>query len=337
MIIGIIKETQNQETRVAITPQSIAQLRQKGFEIIIEQSAGQSAFFYDNDYQTAGAKICSSAPKILSQSDILLQIAPPKISQLHYLKKQATIITDFQNYSVNNYLPKLKQQNLNCFALNQLPRISRAQPFDILSSQSNIAGYQAVIYAANLIPKMIPMMFTSAGTIPPQKFLIIGIGVAGLQAIATAKRLGGKVYAHDPRLETKEQTESLGAIYIDNINTVIYDCDIIICSAFSPNKQAPLIIEDSILNRLHPNTILIDMATSHGGNIAHSQNDQIININNCTIYGNNNFATQLPTTASNLFAANLTNFIDYIYLPDTSSLNFNIDDEIISSTLISKG
>lgn len=337
MIIGITKETSPFETRVAATPQTAAKFRQAGFEVWIEQSAGIAASFSDQSYQEAGAIIKNKAVDILRQCDILLKIQAPSLQEVKFLKPQTTIIGDFQNLTADA-LNRLKSLPATCFALEKLPRLSRAQPFDILSSQNNLAGYQAVLKAASFSPKIIPLMITSAGTLPPLKFLIIGVGVAGLQAIATAKRLGGRVHAFDTREEVKDQVKSLGAVFAENTDVLLPDSDVIITSAFAAGKKAPLIITPEKLKSLASGTILIDMAAGYGGNIAGSENFKIVHSdNNCLIYGNSNLAAEIPNSASQLFANNLYNFVMEIFSLGQPILTPNFNDPLISETCIVKG
>ena len=218
--------------------------------------------------------------------------------------------------------------------MEKLPRISKTQGFDILSSQDSLSGYQAVIKASELLNRSIPMMITSAGTLAPIKFLILGIGVAGLQAIATAKRLGAKVYAHDIRSETKEQAQSLGAIFTENIDEIISQIDVVISSAFSPDKKAPVLIKKSTVKTMKKGSVLIDMAISNGGNIEGSKDYEVIDISGQKIYANSFLAAQIPQSASILYGNNLSNFIDYIDLRPNQKPLINKKDEIIKATLI---
>ncbi len=336
MIIGTIKETSFFETRTAITPQSAKTLINLGYFVLIEKGCGKTSGFSDNAYRSAGAKIISSATKILSQIDILLKISPPSPKELSHIKKQAIIISDFQNTTPKNFRQKSFSEN-TFVALNKLPRLSKYQPFDILTSQNSLSGYQAVLSASNLTPRAVPMMITAAGTIPPLKFLIIGTGIAGLQAIATAKRLGGKVFASDPKPEAQQEIESLGAIYLKDIISQISDFDIIITSAFSSGKRAPLIIGEKELKKLSPETVLIDMACANGGNIIGSKNHKLVRKNDCIIYGNSEFATLLPHTASTLFANNFANFISHYTSRKASTPTFNINHPEIKDLLFLKG
>ncbi len=336
MIIGTTKETQNFETRVPITPQTVSLLKKQGFDVIIESKSGEKSLFSDTDYKNAGATITLHSSEVLNKSDILFKINAPSSDEIRKIKPHCTIIGNLQNLKHSD-LTLIKKNKITCFALERLPRISRAQPFDILSSQNNLAGYQAVIKAASLSSKTIPLMTTSAGTLPPLKFLIIGVGISGLQAIATAKRLGGKVYATDVRKETQAQIISLGATYLSNIKKILPEIDVIITSAFSPSKKPPLIITKKDILSLPPHCILIDMAAQYGGNIEGSKNLQTINIKKRTIYGDSNLETMLPTSASILFANNIINFLQYIYSNPKSALDLDFDDPIIKATGISKG
>lgn len=329
MIITTIKEPSG-ENRVAITPQTVKNYISKGFEVIIESNTGKNSGFDDSSYISAGGQIKKNANEILRQSDILLKVSPPTIDELKHIKKSSMILADFRNSLSEELLFQIKSKSLNCFALEKMPRISKAQSFDILSSQDSLSGYQAVIKAAELLNRSIPMMITSAGTLAPQKFLIIGIGVAGLQAIATAKRLGAKVYAHDIRPETSEQAQSLGAIFTDNRKEHFSDTDVIITSAYSSNKKAPLLIKKTDIKTMKKGAILIDMAVSNGGNIEGSRENKTIEIFSCKVYANSNLANQIPQSSGILYANNLSNFVDYLL----KTPNLNKKDEIIKKTLI---
>lgn len=336
MIIGITKETAAYETRVAATPQSIKQLKSIGYTVLVEDSAGIKSCFNNQSYISSGAEIISSAPEIFSKADILLKINPPTIQETQLLKNNAVVVTDFQNINAKKFFSQTTKNKITYIALNKLPRLSKYQAFDIMSSQNNLSGYQAVICAASLSPHIIPMMITAAGTIPPLKFLIIGAGIAGLQSIATAKRLGAKVFAFDPKPEAENEIESLGAIFIKDYFSKLSEFDIIITSAFSLGKRAPLIIGEKEINKLKFGTVLIDMACANGGNIIDSQNRKTIKRNNCIIHGNSNFATSIPQTASTLFANNLANFITH-YTISTSHPTFNIHHPELKDILFQKG
>lgn len=337
MIIGILNQTSDFETRTAATPQTVSQLKKLGFDIVVENNSGLSAGFRNEDYQTAGAVLHKNSAEVINKSNILLCLTAPKISDLKKLKPQTILIGNFQDLTDPVIQSEFQKKQITCFALEKLPRLSRAQPFDILSSQNNLSGYRAVIEAVGLSKQASPLMITSAGTLPPLKFLIIGAGVAGLQAIATAKRLGGKTYAFDPREETKEQIKSLGAVPVEDLKMMLTQCDIIITSAFSIEKKAPIIITAPMLEQLSDGVILIDMASHYGGNIEGVKDFEIIRINGKTIYGNSNLAAKIPYSASTLLANNFYNFINYIYSPEDKTISPDFNDPLISETLLTKG
>ena len=337
MIIGILNQTSEFETRTVATPQTVSLLKKLGFDIFIESNSGLSAGFDNDDYQNAGAAIHKNPTEIISKSNILLCLSAPKISDLKKLKPQTPLIGNFQDLTDTSALSDLQNKQITCFALEKLPRLSRAQPFDILSSQNNLAGYRAAVEAVELSGQAAPMMITSAGTLPPLKFLIIGAGVAGLQAIATAKRLGGKVYASDPREETKDQIKSLGATPVEDIKTILMQCNIIITSAFSAGKEAPLIITGAMLEQLPKGAVLIDMAAQYGGNIEGAKNFEIIRRDGRIIYGNSNLAAKIPYSASLLLANNFYNFINYIYSPENKTISPDFNDPLISGIVLTKG
>lgn len=329
MIIGIINETSNYENRVAATPSSVKKFVLQGFEVWLETNAGLASGFSDSEYILAGAAIKTNFKDIVSASDILLMLYPSLLKKTKFLKNSVIIIGNFQHTALSNDLKKV-----TCFALEKLPRISKAQPFDILSSQDNLSGYQAIIKSTSMLKKSIPMMITSAGTIIPAKFLIIGLGVAGLQAIATAKRLGAKVYAHDIRPETKEQAKSLGSIFVDDFKEILPEIDVVISCAFSADKKAPLLIHKTDIKKMKEGSVLIDMAINNGGNIEGAQNMKSININNCQIYANGSLSNGIPQSASIFYSNNLSNFVDYLKISPDAPVKFDIKDDIIKATLI---
>lgn len=337
MIIGITKEIAPHENRVAMTPKTAMLYQKLGFSVIMEQHSGLRSCFADHDYTASGVKILPLASDVLSQCDIWLKVCAPQISEIKHLKNYTFIIGDFQGHNLTSQFNYLKKHHITCYALNQLERTSRAQPFDVLSSQNNLAGYQAVIRAASLYHSVFPLMITSAGTVAPAKVLVIGLGVAGLQAIATAKRLGAKVYAYDINLSLKEQAESLGANFVDDFTSLLPELNIIITSAFTPDKKAPLIITADMLKKLPSYAVLLDMAANYGGNIFKSSDHKTTHCNGCIIYGAGNLASEIPLTASELFANNLYNFIKFIYSPSTDTILHNLEDSLLTSTLLIKG
>ncbi len=334
MLIGIIKELH--DPRCAATTQTAQQFKAAGFDVIIEAGAGQASGFSDEEYKSVGA-IIKPAAEILKTADILLKVTAISKDEASQLKHGAIIIGNFEHICVEAF-HHLQALGTFCFALEQLPRLSRAQAFDILSSQNNLAGYRAVIKAAELTKDVLPLMITSAGTLPPLKVLVIGVCVAGLQAIATAKRLGAKVFASDPREETQDQVKSLGATFVEDINSILPEADIIIASAFALGKKAPLIISAESLKNLKKTAVLIDMAAAFGGNIEGSQNGHIIHADSGQIIcGNSNLAAEIPSSASRLLANNFYNYVMYLH-PDTAvDFTPNFADPLIETPCIVKG
>jgi len=361
MKISSILENQNIEKRVAITPEITKKYISNGFEILIPKNYGKHLGFEDNDYQNLGAVIIDNEKEIVESCDILVQLGLPEEEKLNYLKENQNLVGILNPYENKELLNKLIKKNINPFSLELLPRITRAQSMDILSSQANLAGYKAVVEAFTKFERAIPMMMTAAGTIPAAKVLIVGAGVAGLQAIATAKRMGAIVFATDVRMASKEQVESLGGKFLtvegsENMETeggyakeasedfkkkqedllaeTLKKIDIVICTALIPGKKAPVIISDKMLSNMQPGSIIYDLAAIQGGNTALTKVDEIVINNGVKIMGESNILNKLPTSASNLFAKNVFNFVINLYDKENKKLNINLDDEIIEKTLL---
>ncbi len=334
MIIGIIKETSLHETRTCLTPQTAEKLITAGFSIKMEQNAGLKSCFRNSEYASVGVEILASSEEVLKKCDIWLTINTPDSKFAKLLKNNSLIIGNLSNDSLKKILPSLTSRNIKCLALNQIPRLSKAQSFDILSSQNNLSGYQAIFKAAQFFPSTLPLMITSAGTLAPAKILIIGVGVAGLQAIATAKRLGAKVYAYDINQEVKEQAESVGAKFINDFHSVLNEVNVIITAVTPAHSAAPKIITSDILETLPDHCILIDLATAQGGNIENSADQKITRCQNCIIYGDSALAREIPHAASTLLANNFYNFLMYIFNPENRQIKLNSNDEIIQSIII---
>lgn len=326
MIIAVTKETTDKEQRVALTPTTVQKLIANNIKIKIEKGSGTAAGFLDSQYLDAGAKLIETRQETVMDADYLFKIMAPNTLEMKELPKKTTIIADCRDIDIND--PLIFKKELTFFALEKIPRISRAQNMDILSSQDNLAGYKAVLESVNILNRVIPMMTTAAGSIPPAKILIIGIGVAGLQAIATAKRLGAVVLAYDIRPETKEQALSLGARFIETteLNKTISEADIVITAAGSPSK-APLLIKENELNLLKHNSVLIDIS----GNV-----DKKHNIRSFTtkkgafVVIDKIMPALLPQTASYLFANNIFSFFQLL----TSYNEPDFKDEIINQTCL---
>jgi len=361
MIIGSISENKKFEKRVSLVPDIIKKYTNLGLEVQITKGYGDHIGFSDNTYIKAGANIIENKQEVLKNSNILIQLDLIEENDFINLKKDSTLVGSL-NFSQNkDKIEKLKSNGVNIFSLELLPRITRAQSMDILSSQANLAGYKAVVDAFSYFEKAIPMMMTAAGTVPAAKVLIVGAGVAGLQAVATAKRLGAVVFATDVRMASKEQVESLGGKFLtvegaENLETeggyakeasenfkrkqeqllsdTLKKIDIVICTALIPGKKAPIIIKDEMIKDMQPGSVIYDLAAIQGGNTAFTEVDQIINKNGVKIMGEKNILNKLPISSSNLYAKNLFNFISNLYDKENKKININLEDEIIKNTLI---
>ncbi|BCA95105.1 pyridine nucleotide transhydrogenase subunit alpha [Legionella antarctica] len=359
MMIATLQETGN-ETRVAITPNSAKQYIKLGFEVAIETNSGFSSGFADKEYEQVGVQVISNKQTLLKQTNILLCINEPVPKDLAGLPKHALIIGHIDNEPESPLIEWCKEQHVNLFSMSLIPRISRAQSMDSLSSQANLAGYRAVLEAVNQYHRAIPMMMTAAGMIQPAKVLILGAGVAGLQAIATAKRLGAVVYAFDVRRAAKEQVESLGAEFIEvsqeqdsetkggyaaetsdeykKLQAELIDqyarlADIVISTALIPGRKAPILLLKKTVNLMKPGSVIVDLATSRGGNCELSVLDKTIKHNEITIIGLSNIAGLVPATASDLYANNLVHLINLL-AAKSSEIQFNPEDEIIQQALL---
>ncbi|KTC83979.1 pyridine nucleotide transhydrogenase, alpha subunit [Legionella drozanskii LLAP-1] len=360
MIIAALNENSSNETRVAITPNAIKHYLKLGLEVVCEKNAGHASGFSDADYEAAGAKIVANRKSLLQKAKILVCVNEPSPSDLQDLAPEALIIAPIDNNQEGELLTWGCKEKMSVFSMNLIPRISRAQSMDSLSSQANLAGYRAVLEAVVHFNRAIPMMMTAAGMIQPAKALILGAGVAGLQAIATAKRLGAVVYAFDVRRAAKEQVESLGAEFIevaedqDNetsggyasetseeykrlqaqlIDQYATQSDLVISTALIPGRQAPILLTKETVKKMKPGSVIVDLATSRGGNCEVSQGDKIIKEGEVTIIGYSNIAGLIPATASELYANNLVHLITLL-VDSSSELVFNKEDEIIKQALL---
>ena len=360
MIIGSVSENKEVEQRISITPDLVKKYKSNGFEVVIEKNFGSHIGISDEAFTKEGCKI-DERGNILSQSDIVLQLNLPDENSLQNLKEQNILIGNFDSNQNLENINKLKSKKTSVFSLELLPRITRAQSMDILSSQANLAGYKAVIDSFAKFRKAIPMMMTAAGTISAAKVLVIGAGVAGLQAIATAKRMGAIVFATDVRMASKEQVESLGGKFLvvegsENLETeggyakeaseefkkkqedllaeTLKKIDVVICTALIPGKKAPKIIKEQMIDNMQPGSVIYDLAASQGGNAAYTKVDEIVEKNSVTIIGERNILNKLPVSASGLYAKNLFNFVLNLYDKDSNKININLEDEIINKTLV---
>ncbi len=364
MFVGTFKETVDGESRVAISPESCKKLSNLGYTILIEKDAGVNSSFSNLSYESAGAKLIDNKFDIINQVDILLSVTSiPDDKIIEKSKQNLIIVGTFDTYENYKTLQSLAIKKINVISLDLLPRISRAQSMDVLSSQANLAGYKAVILASNLFKKAFPMMMTAAGTIIPAKCLVLGAGVAGLQAIATAKRLGCVVTAFDVRPEVEEQVKSLGAKFIkvdDSDSTVqensVYakemteeyklkqkakihdsakDMDIIITTAMIPGKKAPILIENKTIREMKLGSVIIDLAGASGGNTEGVKFGKEIKIDDVVINSPTNLPSLVSFDASSLYSKNIFNFITS-FLDDRKSFDINSDDELLTKTIIIK-
>ena len=361
MKIGSIKENLDLEQRVAITPDVIKKYRSLGLEVYISKNYASHLGIDDEIYENEGANILNSDEEVISTSKAILQMSIPNEENLSKLNKDQILIGVLNPYLNENKLKNLTSKNVNCFSLELLPRITRAQSMDILSSQANLAGYKAVVDSFSFFQKAIPMMMTAAGTISAAKVLVVGAGVAGLQAIATAKRMGAIVFATDVRMASKEQVESLGGKFLtvegaENLETeggyakeasdefkkkqedllkeTLKKIDIVICTALIPGKKAPIIIKKDMIEVMQKGSVIYDLAASQGGNSELTKVDEVIEIKGIKIMGERNILNKLPVSSSSLYAKNMYNFVNNLFDKDKKAFEINMEDEIIEKTKI---
>ncbi len=364
MIIGTIKETNDNEKRVAITPETCKKIISLGYEVVLQKDSGKLSNYLDQEYIEAGAKVINSITELLPKVDIFLTVSSIlEDANLKLLKESAIFIGMFNPYDNFKSLNKIAQKKFSLISLDFLPRISRAQAIDVLSSQANLAGYKAVIEASSMYKKAFPMMMTAAGTIIPAKCLILGAGVAGLQAIATAKRLGCIVSAFDVRPEVEEQVNSLGATFVkvpdlsseknqkdtvyakemteeyklkqlEKIHETAIQSDIIITTALIPGKRAPLLIKRNTIKNMKSGSVIVDMSGINGGNVEGIEFGKKIEYENISIFAPANIPSLISADASLLYSKNIYNFIKIF--TTNNYLDIEVDDELITSSIIIK-
>ena len=374
MQVGVIKERRAGELRVAITPDTVKKYIGMGLSVFIESKAGLAAAITDQSYQDSGANIVKTSREALEKADIVLKVQKPiipkkqgngELDEVALMKDGAVLICLMEPYQSQELIETLANKKITSFSMELLPRITRAQTMDTLSSQSNLAGYKAVLEAAHAFGRAFPMMMTAAGTVPPAKCLVMGAGVAGLQAIATARRLGAVVSASDVRPAAKENVESLGASFVavqdeefkqaetaagyakemsdeykakqsELIASTVAKQDIVICTALIPGRPAPVLVSEDMIKTMKPGSVLIDLAVEQGGNCPLSKADKTIVKNGVSIIGQTNMASKVPIDASVLFAKNLLNFVTPMINEDEKRLGIDIDDEIIRGSMITQ-
>lgn len=357
MILGILKESRTGESRVAMSPQVCAQLHEKGFELLIEKDAGLASAFSNDDFAANNAKVVDR-DEVFAKSDAIAKINPLEDAEIDQLRDGQVTISLLYHLSEPGRCEMLAGKGVTACSMDAIPRISRAQSMDVLSSQSNLAGYKAVLLGSEYMTRIFPLMMTAAGTIQPSKVLIYGVGVAGLQAIATAKRLGAVVEATDVRLETKEQAESLGAKFImvegeevkseggyagevseeykrkqkEAVDKSLFKADLVITTALVPGRKAPLLITEDQVKQMKFGSVIVDMAVEQGGNCELSEAGKIVEKHGVKIVGIPNLPSTLSTNASELFAKNLVTYL--LHLAPEGSFNFDLEEEITDATVI---
>mgnify|MGYP006093490871 FL=1 len=361
MIVFIPKEKLPNETRVSATPNTVNDLIKAGLQVHIESNAGLKSFIIDQDYESKGGVIIKNPSKSYAQADIVLKVIAPSVEEIKEMKSDSCVISFCQTTRELEYVKVIQEKSITGFSMHLIPRTTLAQKMDALSSQANIAGYKSVLLAATRLGVYMPLLMTAAGTIRPAKVLIIGAGVAGLQAIATAKRLGSQVEAFDVRPVVREQVESLGAKFIevesdsdDGVGEGGYaketsdeykqkqqelmhlhlsKSDVVITTALIPGRPAPMLISKEMVVSMRPGSIIMDLAAENGGNCELTKKDEIIEHNHVTIDGTSNIPGTMPVHASELYAKNITSFLNYMIKDGT--LNLDLKDEIISGAMFS--
>jgi len=361
MTIGILKETEG-ENRVSMLPESVATLVKMNVSMLVEAGAGLAAFASDSEYEQAGASIATKA-KVIAGADVLIKIQPPTPEEIALMKDGQVIMAVLNPYFNTSLVKELAAKNITGFSMDVVPRTSRAQAMDILSSMATIAGYKAVLTAANTLPKFFPMFMTAAGTIKPANMLILGAGVAGLQAIATSRKLGAVVYVFDVRAAVKEEVVGLGGKFVEvegalddkaaggyaveqtdefkarqaqAIHDQAVKSDVVICTAQIPGRKAPLLLKKETVEAMKPGSVIIDLAASTGGNCELTKDNQTVVHNGVKIIGNSQFPTDMPTDASRMYGKNMINFLKLIITKE-GALNLNWDDDIVKGTAVTHG
>lgn len=359
MKIALVKEIEVGENRVALIPDTVARLVKQGLEIWVENGAGEASFFSDRAYEDAGATLVSDPGKLWAEADVIVKVGIPKDDEINQMREGSTLISFLSPLGKPEVAQKLANRQVTAFSMELIPRTSRAQSMDALSSQAGVAGYKAVLIAAAALPKFFPMLTTAAGTIKPSKVFILGAGVAGLQAIATARRLGAMVEAFDIRPAVKEEVQSLGAKFVEvdlQEDTVaeggyakevsdtakqrtqeviaehVKQSDVVITTAQVPGKKAPLLVTEEMVQQMSPGSVIVDLAAEQGGNCAVTEAGKDIVRHGVTVIGPINVPASMPTHASQMYAKNISTLLQYLVKEGQLQLNF--EDDIVDSTCI---
>jgi NAD(P) transhydrogenase subunit alpha len=361
MKIAVMKEVFEGERRIPLIPPTVEKLVKLGAELEIEAGMGVSCRFEDVDYEKVGARINSDRKALLQSADIILRLRKPPIEEVEMMKKGAIHISYLDPFNELELVEKMKECTISCVSLEMLPRSTVAQKMDVLSSQANLGGYMAVIIGAEQLDKILPMMTTPAGTIKPARVFIIGVGVAGLQAIATARRLGARVEAFDTRPVVEEQVKSLGAKFVkidlgetgqtkdgyatqltpeqiqkqkEGMAKACAQADIVITTAQLFGRPAPRIVDRPMITQMQPGSVVVDMAVETGGNVEGSELNKVVEIDGVKIVGYGNLPGLVPQTASQMYSSNLGNFIDHFWDKENKVFNLKLEDELIKGCLI---
>jgi len=360
MFIAALTETHAGEKRVSMTPETVRKYGALGYDVLVQMGAGLAAHFADADYGSAGATLAADPSDIYKQADIILKVRGPDADELRLIGGNAVVV-GMLSPATNPLIEKYAKKGLTCFSLELLPRISRAQSMDVLSSQANISGYRAVLLATQYYARFFPMLMTAAGTVTPARVLILGAGVAGLQAVATARRLGAMVEVFDVRPAVKEQVESLGAKFIEVeaeeksetaggyaremseeykhkqgelVREHSIKADVIITTALIPGKPAPRLIGGDVVQEMKPGSVIVDMAMEMGGNCELSELDRVVIKHGVTLVGISNIPALMATDSSHLYARNMLHFLTPMMIEEGGKLNINLEDEVIESALL---
>ncbi|KFG67829.1 Re/Si-specific NAD(P)(+) transhydrogenase subunit alpha [Microvirga sp. BSC39] len=365
MRIAVLSETDGAETRVSATPETVKKYKTLGADVVVQAGAGAKAGIPDADFETAGASVAANATDALKDADVILKVRRPAEGELSGAKPGALVIAIMDPYGQDEALKALADAKVSAFSMELMPRITRAQVMDVLSSQANLAGYRAVVDATAEYGRAIPMMMTAAGTVPAARIFIMGAGVAGLQAVATARRLGAVVTATDVRPAAKEQVESLGAKFIavedeefkqaetaggyakemsaeyrakqaELVASHIAKQDIVITTALIPGRPAPKLITRAMVESMKPGSVIVDLAVERGGNVELAQAGEIVDHNGVKIVGHLNVPGRLAATASSLYAKNLYAFVETLVNKDTKELAVKWDDELVKATCLTR-
>lgn len=362
MKIAVAKEIEFGERRVALVPDVVARLVKKGVEVLVGQGAGEGSFFADDAYTAVGARIVSEPASLWGEADLILKVAPPKESEISMMREGSALVGFLNPLGQPEIAQKLADKGVTAFSMELIPRTSRAQSMDVLSSQAGVAGYKATLIAAAAAPKFFPMLTTAAGTIRPAKVFVMGAGVAGLQAIATARRLGAVVEAFDIRPAVKEEVQSLGAKFVEVkleedtvadggyakeiseaskkrtqelVSDTVGAADVVITTAQVPGRKAPLLVTEEMVAKMKPGAVIVDLAAEQGGNCALTQASKDVVHNGVTIIGPMNLPASMPVHASQMYAKNISTFVQLML--EDSEFKINFEDDIIDATCVTYG